>query len=76
MIASPESRSKKWSASWSIETSIVSPSRMRVRASNRPTSVAVAGPQNAARFREPIATDLWYELQGEGLLREDAPVPL
>jgi D-threo-aldose 1-dehydrogenase len=32
--------------------------------------------QNAARFREPIATDLWHELQGEGLLREDAPVPL
>jgi D-threo-aldose 1-dehydrogenase len=31
--------------------------------------------RNAALYREPIAGELWNELQAEGLLRDDAPVP-
>jgi D-threo-aldose 1-dehydrogenase len=31
--------------------------------------------RNAALVREPIAPGLWHELQAQGLLREDAPVP-
>ncbi len=31
--------------------------------------------QNVALYGEPIAADLWSELQGSGLLRADAPVP-
>jgi D-threo-aldose 1-dehydrogenase len=31
--------------------------------------------RNVAAFRHPIPADLWAELQHEGLLREDAPVP-
>jgi D-threo-aldose 1-dehydrogenase len=30
---------------------------------------------NEALYREAIAPDLWSELKGEGLLRNDAPVP-
>jgi D-threo-aldose 1-dehydrogenase len=32
--------------------------------------------RNAALYREAIAPDLWSELKAEGLLREDAPVPV
>lgn len=32
--------------------------------------------RNVAAFRHPIPTDLWAELKHEGLLREDAPVPV
>ena len=31
--------------------------------------------RNEALYREAIAPDLWSELKGEGLLRNDAPVP-
>ena len=32
--------------------------------------------RNASLYRESIAPDLWRELKAEGLLREDAPVPV
>jgi D-threo-aldose 1-dehydrogenase len=31
--------------------------------------------RNLEAFRHPIPTDLWAELQSEGLLRADAPLP-
>jgi D-threo-aldose 1-dehydrogenase len=31
--------------------------------------------RNVSLYREPIAPDLWRELQAEGLLRADAPMP-
>ncbi len=31
---------------------------------------------SAALYREPIPADLWSELKADGLLREDAPVPV
>ena len=31
--------------------------------------------QNLALIEHPIPADLWAELKGAGLLREDAPVP-
>jgi D-threo-aldose 1-dehydrogenase len=32
--------------------------------------------RNALLYHESIAPDLWLELKAEGLLREDAPVPV
>ena len=31
--------------------------------------------RNAALFEQRVPADLWPALKGEGLLREDAPVP-